>query len=157
MLLNWVEFEDTPTLGRCHRIVDIDTVDKADEPDSERNVSRQRAEDVTKVSNTLRRVELGRGDFYAPAPHRDGCAASRAQVAHPLDLAPGGPDPTPTPYLNDRQRRGARQAALPAAYGDEPVETQRYASDQQELQDWAEEPDLPLEYVRAVSIAMPLT
>jgi len=136
-----VEFEDTSALGSFHRIVEIDTIDDADEPDTERYASRARTEDVAKEANSLCRVQLGRADFFFPAAYRDRRAAGSAQIAHPLDLAPGGPDPTPASYLNDRQRRGARQAALPAANGDQPIGTHRYASDQKELQDWAEEPD----------------
>jgi hypothetical protein len=138
-----VEFEDTSALGRFHRMVEIDTIDDANEPDTERYASRVRTEDVAKEANSLCRVQLGRAYFFFPAAHGDGRAAGSAQIAHPLDLAPGGPDPTPASYLNDRQRRGARQAALPAANGDEPIGTHRYASDQKELQDWAEEPDPP--------------
>jgi hypothetical protein len=33
---NWVEFEDTSALGRFHRMVEIDTIDDANEPDTER-------------------------------------------------------------------------------------------------------------------------
>jgi hypothetical protein len=140
---NWVEFEDTSALGSFHRMVEIDTIDDANEPDTERYASRVRTEDVAKEANSLCRVQLGRPYLVFPAAHRDSRAAGSAQIAHPLDLAPGGPDPTPASYLNDRQRRGARQAALPAANGDQPIGTHRYASDQKELQDWAEEPDPP--------------
>ena len=51
-----VEFEDPSTLGRCHRIVEIDTVDDADELDTERNAARERTEHVVEVPNALRRV-----------------------------------------------------------------------------------------------------
>src|SRR5215216_1821010 len=118
---NWVEFEDTSTLGRFHRMVEIDTVGDANEPDTERYASRVRTEDVAEEANSLCRVQLGGGYFFLPAAYRDRRTAGSAQIAHPLDLAPGGPDPTPAFYLNDRQWRGAGQAALPAANGDEPV------------------------------------
>src|SRR5262245_53293267 len=117
-----MEFEDPPTLGHRHRVVEIDTVDDADKPDTERNAARERTEGVAEVPDALRRVQLGRTDFFRPAPHSDDRAASSAQVAHPLDLAPGGPDPPPASYLNNRQRRGARQAAFPTANSDESVE-----------------------------------
>src|SRR5262249_39145543 len=91
----WVEVEDTATPRRFHRIVEIDTVNDADEPDTEWDASRERTEDVAEVPNALRRVQLGRSYFFCPAAHRDGRAAGSAQVAHPLDLAPRGPDPTP--------------------------------------------------------------
>jgi hypothetical protein len=120
---DWVELEDTSALGRFHRMVEIDTIDDANEPDTERHGSGVRTEDVAKEANSLCRVQLGRAHFLFPAAHRDRRAAGSAQIAHPLDLAPGGPDPTPASYLNDRQRRGARQAALPAANGDEPIGT----------------------------------
>jgi hypothetical protein len=120
---HWVELEDTSALGRFHRMVEIDTVDDANEPDTERHASRVRTEDVAKEADSLCRVQLGRAHFLFPAAHRDRRAAGSAQIAHPLDLAPGGPDPTPASYLNDRQRRGARQAALPAANGDQPIGT----------------------------------
>jgi hypothetical protein len=120
---HWVELEDTSALGRFHRMVEIDTIDDANEPDTERHGSGVRTEDVAKEANSLCRVQLGRAHFLFPAAHRDRRAAGSAQIAHPLDLAPGGPDPTPASYLNDRQRRGARQAALPAANGDEPIGT----------------------------------
>jgi hypothetical protein len=117
-------------------MVEIDPIDDANEPDTERSASRVRTEDVAKEANSLCRVQLGRAYFLFPAAHRDRRAAGSAQIAHPLDLAPGGPDPTPASYLNDRQRRGAGQAAVPAANGDEPIGTHRYANDQKELQDW---------------------
>ena len=53
---NWVEFEDRSTLGRFHRIVEIDTVDDADEVDTERNASRERTEHVAEVADALCRV-----------------------------------------------------------------------------------------------------
>jgi hypothetical protein len=140
---NWVEFEDTSALGRFHRMVEIDTIDDANEPDTERNASRVRTEDVAKEANSLCRVQLGRAYFFSPAAHRDRRAAGGAEIAHPLDLAPGGPDPAPASYLNDRQGRGARQAAVPATNGEEPIGTHRHASDQKELQDSAEDPDPP--------------
>ena len=87
-------------------------------------------------------------DLFLPAAHGDGRAAGRAQVAHPVDLAPRGPDPAPARDVDDRQRRGARQAALAAANGDEPVEAHRNASGQQELGDRAEERDPPRRHVR---------
>jgi hypothetical protein len=120
---HWVELEDTSALGRFNRMVEIDTVDDANEPDTERHGSRVRTEDVAKEADSLCRVQLGRAHFLFPAAHRDRRATGRAQIAHPLDLAPGSPDPTPAAYLDDRQRRGARQAALPAANGDEPIGT----------------------------------
>lgn len=98
----WVEFEDSPPVGCCHWIVELDPIDDADELDTERNTSRERAEDIAEVPNPLRRVQFGRGYIFCPAPHSDGRAASSAQVAYPLGLAPGGPDPTPTPYRNNR-------------------------------------------------------
>src|SRR5262249_17993916 len=130
---NGVEFEDTSALGRFHRIVEIDTVDDADEVDTKRNASRERTEHVAEVPNPLRRAQLGRGDLFCPAPQRDSRAAGGAQIAHPLDLAPRGPDPPPVCYRNDCQRRSARQATLAAANGDKSVEAQWNASDQQEL------------------------
>jgi hypothetical protein len=51
-----VKFEDPSTISRCHRIIKIDTINDADEPDTERNASRERAEDIAEVRNTLRRV-----------------------------------------------------------------------------------------------------
>ena len=90
-----VEFEDSSTLGRFHRKVEIDLIDDANEVDTERYASRERTKDVAKEPNSLCRVQLGRTYFFFPAAYGDGRAARSAQVAHPLDLAPGGPDPTP--------------------------------------------------------------
>ena len=64
------------------------------------------------------------------APERDRRVAGRAQIADPVDLAPGRPDPTPTRDLDDRHGCGAKHAARPAANRDEPVETQRNAGGQ---------------------------
>ena len=72
---NGVEFEDTSALGRFHRIVEIDTIDDANEPDTERYASRKRTEDVAKEANSLCRVQLGRAYFFFPAAHRDSRAA----------------------------------------------------------------------------------
>jgi hypothetical protein len=125
-----VEFEDAPTLGRFRRTVEIYPIDGANEPGTERYASRERAEDVAKELDSLCRVQLGRTYFFFPAAHGDGRSAGGAQIAHLLDIAPGSPDPTPARDLDDRQGRGARQAALPAANGDEPIEAQRNASGQ---------------------------
>ena len=51
-----VEFEDPSTFGRCHRLVEIDTVDDADELHSEWNAACERTEHVAEVPNALRRV-----------------------------------------------------------------------------------------------------
>jgi hypothetical protein len=75
---NWVEFEDTSALGRLHRMVEIDTVDDANEPDTKRSASRERTEDVAKEANSLCRVQLGRADLFFPAAHRDRRAAGSA-------------------------------------------------------------------------------
>ena len=90
-----MEFEDRSTLGRFHWMVEIDLIHDANKGDTERYASRERTKDVAKEPNSLCRVELGRTYFFFPAAHGDGRAARSAQIAHPLDLAPGGPDPTP--------------------------------------------------------------
>jgi hypothetical protein len=82
-----VEFEDTSALGSFHRIVEIDTIDDANEPDTERYASRVRTEDVAKEVHSLCRVQLGRAYVFFPAAYRDGRAASSAQIAHPLAAA----------------------------------------------------------------------
>src|SRR6478735_3009992 len=61
VLANRVEFEDPPTLCRCYRIVEIDTIDNADELDTEGNASRERAKDVPAVLNALRWIQFSRG------------------------------------------------------------------------------------------------
>ena len=91
----WVELEDRSTLGRFQRMVKIDLIDEANEPDAERYASGERTKDVAKEPNSLCRVQLGRTYFSFAAAHGDGRVAGSAQIAHPLDLAPGGPDPTP--------------------------------------------------------------
>jgi hypothetical protein len=91
----WLEFEDTSTLGGLHRIVEIDLIEGADEPDPERYASGERTKDVAKERDSLCRVQLGRSYFFFPAAHDDGRAAGSAQVAYPLDVAPEGLDPTP--------------------------------------------------------------
>ena len=91
----WVKFEDPSTLGGRHRIVEIDLIEGADEPDPERYASGERTKDVAKERDALCRVQLGRGDLFLPAARSDGRAAGRAQVAHPLDIAPRSPHPTP--------------------------------------------------------------
>src|SRR5262249_19060922 len=77
---NRVEFEDSPTLGHGHWIAEVDAVNDAEEPDTERNAARERTEDVAEVSYPLRWVQLGRGYFFRPAPHGDGRAGGGAQV-----------------------------------------------------------------------------
>jgi hypothetical protein len=59
-----VEFEDTPTLGRFQRTVEIDPIDGANEPDTERYASRERAEDVAKELDSLCRAQLGRTSSF---------------------------------------------------------------------------------------------
>lgn len=60
-----------------------------------RSNSRDRTKGVAKELHALCRVQLGRTDFFFPAAHGDGRAAGSAQIAYPVDLAPGAPDPTP--------------------------------------------------------------
>ena len=71
----WVEFEDPSTLGRFRRTVEIDPVDGANEPGTERYASRQRAEDVAEELDPLRRIQLGRAYFIFPAARGDGRSA----------------------------------------------------------------------------------
>jgi hypothetical protein len=112
-----MEFEDWPTLSLSHRIVEIDTIHDMNALDTERNASREQAEDVRELPNMLRRVQIGHSDFFAPAAHSDGRAASGAQIADLLNVAPVSPDPPPARDLNDRHRRGTRQTALPPTNG----------------------------------------
>ncbi|MDQ6743139.1 MAG: hypothetical protein M3Z97_09585, partial [Candidatus Dormibacteraeota bacterium] len=64
-----MEFEDTSALGSFHRIVQIDTIEGADEPDTERDASRERTKDVAEELDSLRGVELGRTDVFVPAAY----------------------------------------------------------------------------------------
>lgn len=80
----WVELEDTSTLGRFQRMVEIDPIGDANEPDAERDASRERTKDVAKERDSLLRVQLGRTYFFFPATHRDGRAAGSARIAHPV-------------------------------------------------------------------------
>jgi hypothetical protein len=143
MSSKWVKFEDTSALGSFHRMVEIDTIDDANEQDTERDASGERTKDVAEELDSLRRAQLGRSDLFLPSAHRNRGSARSSQVLHPMDLAPGRPDPPPARDIDDRDWRGARQAALPAANRDEPIEPERHAGDQKELQESAEEPDSP--------------
>ena len=98
--MKWAEFEDTSTLGSLYRMVKIDSVDNANEPDSERKASRERTKDVTKKPNSLRWVQLRCSHFFLPVVHGDGRPSSSAQIANPVNVAPGGPDPTPAQDLD---------------------------------------------------------
>jgi hypothetical protein len=138
-----MELKDDSALGGFHRIIEIDTVNDADEPGAERNASRERTENVAEVPDALGRVQLGRTYFFSPAAYGDGGATGGAKITHPLDLAPGSPDPPPASYRNDGHSCGALQAALPTANGDKPIGAEWNTSDEQELQDWAEESNLP--------------
>src|SRR4029450_6225773 len=105
-----MELEDRSSLG-CFpwRTVDIDSVDDANERGTERSASGERTKDVAKECNALCLLQLGRSDFFFPAAHGDGRAATSSQVAHPLDLAPRAPDPAPAQHRDDRHTCGARQ------------------------------------------------
>src|SRR6266508_734439 len=142
-LANWVEFEDGSARGRFQRMVEVDPIDDPNEPDTERDASRDGTKRVAKERDSLRRIQLGRPYLFLPASNGDRRAASSAQVAHPMDLAPGRPDPTPAGDVDDRHRRRPRQAALPAPNGEEPVEAQGNAGGQQKPGEWGEESDPP--------------
>ena len=90
---NWMELEDTAALGRFHRMVEIDPIDDANEPDTERHASRVRTEDVAKEANSLCRVQLGRAHFFFPAAHRDGRAAGKRADCTPIGPRPRAPRP----------------------------------------------------------------
>ncbi len=137
-----MELEDRATLRGCHRVVEINAVDEANEPVAERQAARERTEDVAEERDPLRRVQLDRTDVFVPAALGDGGPAGSAQVLDPLDIAPWRPDPTLALDLKDREGGGARLAALPAADRDQPIEPQRNAGGDQGLQDPAEDPDV---------------
>src|SRR5215217_626740 len=77
-LLKWVEFEDPSPLGGPHRIVEIDLIDGADEPDPERDAAGERTKDVAKERDALGWVQLGGGDVFFAAAHGDGRATGSA-------------------------------------------------------------------------------
>src|SRR5262249_23221477 len=131
------ELEDAPTLGRVFgRTVDVHPIDGTDEPyERTTDTSDERKVDVAEVRDPLRRVQLGRGYLLALPTEGDGRASGGAQVAHPLDVAPWGPDPAPAADPDNRHRRGTRPAAPPASDGDESVDAQRDASGQEEPAD----------------------
>jgi hypothetical protein len=60
---NWVEFEDTSALGRFHRMVEIDTIDDANEPDTERYASRVRTENGVVRGRPLFRPRMATSPF----------------------------------------------------------------------------------------------
>jgi hypothetical protein len=138
-----VELEDTSTLGRSERVGEIDSIDDADEPGTERNASRERTQDVAEEPNSLSRIKLGCDYLLFPVTHRERGAAHSAKIAHPVDLAPGSPHPTPSRDFDYCQCRGAGEATLPAGYGDEPIRAKRNAASQEELKNCAEPPDPP--------------
>lgn len=116
-----MEFNHSSTLSRFLWPVDIDTIDDAVEPDTDRDASRKRPKHVTKEANSLRRIQLAGTNFYFLTADGDGCAPSRPQIADPLLIAPRAPDPTPARDLNDRHRRCAKKATLPAANVHQPI------------------------------------
>ena len=72
------ELEDTSVLGGLHRIVEIDPIEGADEPDPERYASGERTEDIAKERDSLCQVQLGGGDRFFAAAHGDGCVVGSA-------------------------------------------------------------------------------
>src|SRR5687768_17297616 len=122
-----VELEDGSALGRTDRIVEIDAVDGADEPDTAADAPRQSSEIIPKEADALLRVQLGGANLLGPAAFRDRCLARCSEVTNPVDLAPGSPDPPPALDLDDRDGIGARHAALSASNRDEPIGAQRDA------------------------------
>jgi hypothetical protein len=64
-------------------MVKVDPIDDANEPDTERDPSRVRTEDVAKEAYSLGRVQLGRAHFFCSAAYRDRRPAGSAQIAHP--------------------------------------------------------------------------
>jgi len=122
---NRVELENTATLGHFDRIIQVDTIGDLNELDTEWRASREGTENVAKEGNSLRLIQLGRTDFFVPSADSDRRAAGSAQIAYPVDFAPGCPDPAPVRGLDDRYGRGAWQAAPAATNGDESIGTQR--------------------------------
>ena len=123
-------------------MVEIDPIDDADERDDRTGCLARpgRAMSRKNATRCVGSSSVARTSSFRPRTVIV-ASAGGAQVAHPVDLAPGGPDPAPADDLDDRDGRGARQAALPAADGDEPVEAQRDAGAQQGLGDRGEERD----------------
>jgi hypothetical protein len=90
-----VEFEDTSTFSRFQRIGKIDSIDDANEPNTERDALRERSKYVAKEAHSRGRIQLGCDYFFFPVAHRDGRVARSAKVAYPIDVAPWSPDPAP--------------------------------------------------------------
>ena len=115
------ELEDRPAASGLDRVVKVDTVDDANERGAERDPPSQGTQDVAEEGHPLCRVELHRTHLILAAAHPDRRFAGGAQVAHPVDLAPRRPYPTPAGILDDGQGSGARHAGAAAADGQQPV------------------------------------
>jgi hypothetical protein len=62
-----VQLEDTSTLGRIHRMVEIDPIGDADEQDPEWDPSREWTKRVPEEPDSLRLIQLGRADLFRSA------------------------------------------------------------------------------------------
>ena len=83
------ELEDRSALRGFRGMVEIGPIEHPNERSAERYASRDGRKDVAKELNSLFRVQLSGTQFFFAAPHRDGRAARSAQIAHPVDGAPG--------------------------------------------------------------------
>src|SRR2546430_2148207 len=136
-----VELENRSAHGRFYRVVDVDLVDISNEPQSKPGSPSVRSKDVANELGGFGWPQLDGSHLFSPPSGGDGCAPGSPQVAHPVDLAEGADQATPSGVLGDRHRRGPRQAALAAANGKEHVRTHRDAGGEEGLREVVKERD----------------
>jgi hypothetical protein len=138
-----VKLEDASIDCDLIRTIQVDPVDDANKPVSEGDAIRIRAEDVAEEGGTLRLCQLSRREFLDSPALGDRGAAGGAKVPDPMNVAPRSPHPAPVAGLDDRDRRGPRQAARPPADRHQPIWAEWDAGDEKGLQDRSEQPDMP--------------
>lgn len=146
------ELEDRPAASGHDRVVQVDTVDDANEGGTERDAPSQGTQDVAEEGHPLCGVQLHRTHLILAAANPDRRLAGGAQVAHPVDFAPRRPYPTPAGVLDDGQGSRARHAGPAAADGQQPVGPKRQAGGEEAPRDGTECPNPPWRVVGVAGV-----
>ena len=114
-------------MGRLFGIIDIDPVKDPDELGPKGDVVSDRPQDIAEEDETFRVAELGRPNLLLVSAYGDRRAPRGPEVLHPVDFTEWRPHPAAPSDVDDRDRRRARLAGLPAPDRQQTVVTERHA------------------------------
>src|SRR4029079_658341 len=115
------QLEDTAIDGNFVGMMQVNLVDQPSHREAAWDLAHHRHVDIAEEVNSLGLVELDGADCLLVAAVVDRRPAVRAQVAHPIHIAPRRPYPAPTFDVDDRHAGCSRLASLAAANCDQAI------------------------------------